>query len=272
MNFSFPNNYHWYITKDYKKVTTANLIQVVTYEDSARSKLALKKDSFIGIFDSIEELNKTMANENYVNIESLNLNSEMNFREVGLKILDLNQNINKIEFQFYKDGHQSNALYNPNFLRIENLNEIYTKTKKAFIEFTNGEISLDSKLELNEEKYLTVDLSNWNQSIKDILFTDCLQGIYYYYSIHSNKKSFDIGTYNSVIQAINGNAAIQIYKESIKWFTKEVKEKLIHNKYSFPNLKKSSNNYYDSRETFNDTYYNDQLDMDQQSPEFWDSL
>src|SRR5690606_38633879 len=135
----------------------------------------------------------------------------------------LNNGINKIEIQFVKEYYRGNLVYNPKYLATKRLNEIYSKTKKAFSDFTKG-ISIDSQIELNKEKYLTIDLTQWNQEEKDLLFTDCLQGVYYYYENHTKRKSFDIGTYNSVVKAIKNHNEINIYKESIKWFNKKTKK------------------------------------------------
>jgi hypothetical protein len=273
MNFSYPKDSYWFIPKNHKKVSESQLIQVETYEDSVGVILALKKDSFIGIFDSINELNKTMEAENYLNIESLGLIKKVGIKEVGEKIINLNKNLNKIEFYFVKDGFSYPPIFNQSFLITQRFNEAFEKTKKSFLDFTDSGIPIDPNLELNNEKYLTIDLSNWNNDERNLLYTNSFNGVYYYYNTYSKRKSFDFGTYNSIIQSINGNNTIQIYKESIKWFSNEIKQKLKQNNYEFPELRKSSNSYYsNSRETFNDTFYNDQLDMDQQGPEFWDSL
>ena len=283
MNFSKSKNHHWYITKGYENFSSIKLIQVELYEDTVNSKLALKKDSFIGVFDSIDELNLAMIENGFENVDNLNfknlkntdrkfLHNNIFINNICIHIFSINSGVNEIEIQFVKDHYRGNTVYNPKYLAVKRLNEIYSQTKKAYLDFTKG-ISIDSQIELNKDKYLTVDLTQWNQEEKDLLFTDCLQGIYYYYENHTKRKSFDIGTYNSVVKAINNHKEIKIYKESVKWFNEKTKKKLKENNYSFPELNKTSNDYYyNSRETFNDTHYNDQLDMDQQSPEFWDSL
>jgi hypothetical protein len=272
MNFKHPKDSHWFIPKNHKKVSESKLIQVETYEDFKGVILALKKDSFIGIFDSIKELNKTMEAENYLNIESLGLglDKKVYIKEVGVKIINLNKNLNKIELCFVRESFNCRTIFNQSFLNTQRFNEAFEKTKKSFLQFTDGGIPIDPNLELNNEKYLTIDLLNWNNDERNLLYTNSLNGVYYYYNTHSKRKSFDFGTYNSIIQSINGKNTIQIYKESIKWFSDEIKEKLEQNNYDFPELRQSSHSY--ARETFNDTFYNDQLDMDQQGPEFWDNL
>ena len=73
------------------------------------------------------------------------------------------------------------------------------------------------------------------------------------------------------MEAIQGKKSLLIYNESVKWFDKHSKNELSNLGYSFPDLI-TKEHYHDSDEHFNDEYYNDNLDMDQQSPEFWDSL
>jgi hypothetical protein len=273
MNFSYPTNSYWFIPKNYKKISELKLIEVETYKDSVGVILALKRNSFIGIFDSINELNQIMETENYLNIESLGLNKKIGVKEVGEKIIHLNKNLNKVEFYFVDDGYCCPPIFNQSFLINQNFIKAFKKTKKAFLEFTGGKFPIDANLKLNSEKYLTIDLLNWDNDERNLLYTNSFEGVYYYYNKYSKRKSFDFGTYNSIIQSINGQNTIQIYKESIKWFSNSIKQKLKQNNYEFPELRKPSNSYYNnSGETFNDTFYNDQLDMDQQGPEFWDSL
>lgn len=270
MNFSYPKDRYWFIPKNYKKASSIKLIQVETFEDDNHTILALKKDSFVGIFKSIDELNKKMKDDNYLTIDSLDLENKRNIKKIGEEIIDLNKNLNKLEFYFVKDKYNCSPIFNINFLLTQRFNEVYEKTKKAFFEFTNGEINIDQFIELNNEKYLLIDLTNWNEDERKLLYTNSLIGVYYYYNTHSKRKSFDLGAYSSVIQSIKGKNTVQVYKEGIKWFSDEIKQKLRLNNYSFPELKKSSN--IDYTDSFNDTFYNDQLDMDQQSPEFWDSI
>ncbi|MEQ3662420.1 MAG: hypothetical protein ABNG96_07000, partial [Flavobacterium sp.] len=59
------------------------------------------------------------------------------------------------------------------------------------------------------------------------------------------------------------------YSKKILEYRKHNGELLPKSEWPKPFTPKHDNSY-DSG--FNDTYYNDQLDMDQQSPEFWDSL
>lgn len=113
--------------------------------------------------------------------------------------------------------------------------EILELTKNDLLEFT-GMDNVDYKLASNDSRHITVDIATWEQSEKELLFSDCLKGIHYFYKIFTDNKRFNIGTYNEVIQAIKGANTIQIYRESIKWFTPEIKEKLMKNNYNFPDL------------------------------------
>ena len=97
---------------------------------------------------------------------------------------------------------------------------------------------------------------------KEVLFTDCLSGIYYYHVTHTQKTSFDFGTYRTIYNALNGNNKVEIYKESIKWFNFSIKEKLKQKNYKFPDLK-YPNNYItrhssrDIQDQVNDFYKDD---------------
>ena len=113
--------------------------------------------------------------------------------------------------------------------------EILELTKNDLLEFT-GMANVDFKLAPNDSRHITVDITTWKLTEKELLFSDYLKGIHFFYKMFSDKKTFNIGTYNEVIQATKGVNTIQIYTESIKWFTPEIKKKLKKNNYSFPDL------------------------------------
>jgi hypothetical protein len=79
----------------------------------------------------------------------------------------------------------------------------------------------------SNEKHISVDLTNWSFKEKENLFLDILNGIKFYYQQYAKTKSFPVGGYNSVVSAINGNDKIQIYINSIKWFSEQSIHKLI---------------------------------------------
>tara|TARA_B110001452_G_scaffold79511_1_gene65018 strand:+ start:3565 stop:4410 length:846 start_codon:yes stop_codon:yes gene_type:complete len=277
MNF---NNYEkrlWFCSNSYKVEKNVVLTAVEIYKDSANSLLAIKRNKFLGIYKSLEELNEIMLEDNYINIEKIVSNSEnKSIKEIGLEIIKICRSINKIELEFVSENFNSKPIYNIDNLRKQKLNNIYYKTRQVFLEFIKNcnvkeEEIMNNESDSSDDRYITVDLSNWNQKEKEVLFTDCLKGIYYYHVEHSQKKSFDFGTYRTIHKALDGYNKVEIYKESIKWFNSYIKEKLIENNYDFPDLDYQNNSNYkyssrDIQDQVNDFYKNDE-----QMGEWWNS-
>lgn len=269
MNFSFSSEYLWFIDEDYKKLQTATLIQIEIYKDSARSILAVKRDSFIGIFKSIDEIDIKMKTENRLNIKSLGFNTVKEIQAIAYEIIHFNDNLDKIDFELVNEEIDLNPAYNLRFLIRERFNEIYKKVENCYLKFAGDKSDLYALERKNE--YIKVHLHNWNDNERFLLYTDSLKVIYEQLT-EDLLESFDEFAYISINQSLNGEIFIQLNKASIKFFTSEIKKKLWENKHRFPILIQRSEENVTRRASFNNEYYNDELDMDQQSPEFWNSL
>ena len=77
------------------------------------------------------------------------------------------------------------------------------------------------------EHYVEVDLSHWNEEEKKELFLYVLRGINYATLIlYVNTYYFPIGDFNSVLKALEGDKTISINRNSIKWYSEDIKNKL----------------------------------------------
>jgi hypothetical protein len=104
-------------------------------------------------------------------------------------------------------------------------------------------------------------------------------GIHHFYFNLTNKRSLNIGGFNSVINVINGSDNINLYVNSIKWFPNEIKEKIVeqginyleienYNTAKRKRIQQSESDRYNHRnwlsdasgtndsETMNDVYWN----------------
>ena len=77
------------------------------------------------------------------------------------------------------------------------------------------------------EHYVEVDLSHWNEEEKKELFLYVLRGINYAtFILYVNTYYFPIGDFNSVLKALEGDKTISINRNSIKWYSEDIKNKL----------------------------------------------
>ena len=77
------------------------------------------------------------------------------------------------------------------------------------------------------EHYVKVDLSHWNEEEKKELFLYVLRGINYAtFILYVNTYYFPIGDFNSVLKALEGDKTISINRNSIKWYSEDIKNKL----------------------------------------------
>lgn len=288
MDFKTPKIRCWFLTEITDEDTSAELFQVEIFEDYKRSKLVIKKDEFVGVFESVVELNQHMSIHNLRNIETIDykclnkierryLHSNKTVQNVCRWILSTHPNIDLIRIHFVKENLHTlpKVVKSIKFIIIDSFNEVFQKTKNAYLEFIKLYDNLP-QIPYSESKYTEVKIDNWSELDRLQLFTSALNGILYFYEIHTNRKSFDLLSYNSTMEAVQGKKSLLIYDESVKWFDKHSKNELNKLGYNFPGLI-TREYYYEDDECFNnkqsnDEYYNDNLDMDQQSPEFWDSL
>lgn len=76
---------------------------------------------------------------------------------------------------------------------------------------------------LPENSYL-IDLSQWNRIQKEQLFLSALKGLASFALVLNNKSFFPFFSFNSIINAINGQDSIYIDIHSIKWLPEEIKQ------------------------------------------------
>ncbi len=76
-------------------------------------------------------------------------------------------------------------------------------------------------LEKNHKDYLTIDLSFFSEIQIRMILTDTLAGIYFFHFEFTNRKVFQLGAFNEVINSLKGSKEIQIYRKAFPWFRKE---------------------------------------------------
>lgn len=270
MKFSYPSDVQFFITSNFKQNISATIVDIHIYKDSWNSILCLKKDEFIGVFDSIEELNIKMGGMGFSNFDSFPEFKNPNLYLFAKDLVKKIETLKEVNFEMVNRHPLLTKICDEDYKREKDIEESIKRCEKDFFEFLLD--SGNSKSKLSEDRYLKIDLSHWKHKEKRLLFLNILRGVYYYYSSHTKKRDFDSKTYKSLKKAMDGENLVEIYEESIKWFADNIKEKLKSENYQFPDKERFAQYLYEPRESFNDTYYNDQLDMDQQDPEFWDSL
>lgn len=135
------------------------------------------------------------------------------------------------------------------------------------------------KITKDNENYALVNLETWDVKSKEILLKSAMVGIHHFYFNLTNKRSLNIGGFNSVINVINGSDKMNVYVNSIKWFPNEIKEKIIeqginyleiesYNTAKRKRIQQSESDRYNHRnwlpdasgtndpETMNDVYWN----------------
>lgn len=117
------------------------------------------------------------------------------------------------------------------------INPIEKYLKEAF---GDNYIELKNTVSLVKNPDFTIiDLKTWSQIEKELLLLSSLKGIDYYiknYIIDKNVKySFPIRSYNSILNAINGNEEVEIYTKRIAHFNSEMEDLLIKKGYSHIN-------------------------------------
>lgn len=129
---------------------------------------------------------------------------------------------------------------------------------------------------INDEKYVLIDLKKWSSKEKELLLKSAMIGINHFYFNLTQKRSLNIGGFNSIIEVFNGKEEVHIYVNSIKWFPDDLKTKIRNQGIDYNEtinyLKRKSSRQnrdeYDSRnwlsdasgtndpETMNDVYWN----------------
>jgi hypothetical protein len=283
MDFKSPKIRHWFLTEISDENTSADLYEVEIFEDCKRSKLAIRKDEIIGVFTSEVELNQEMSLHNLKNIQTIDfenfqtierryLHSHRKVQNVCTWVFGMYPNIDIIRIHFVKETFdiRPKVIQSSKFIIIESFNDIYKKAKDAYFEFSKL-FNPIPQIPYDEHKYTQIQFDSLIELDRLKFFTSCLKGILYFYETYTNKTSFDVFSYNSTIESIDGKNSMYIYNEGVKWFDDHSKKFLNNSGYEFPDLiPKEYSNEKDYH--FNDEYYNDNLDMNQQSPEFWDSL
>ena len=178
--------------------------------------------------------------------------------------------LNPLNFASYLDEFVKKEINNSSLL------ELIEMFNNEFKNFAAENYSNFRKINFEKEtaNNLKIDISNWSATEKDQLFTATLKGLNIYYFVLTNEKSFPVSNFNSVMNAINGENFIFVNTKSIKWFPKEIKNKLKIQKLNFPDFppKNAKNslgmtNYNDSNwlmdaagtddpEIMNDVYWN----------------
>lgn len=265
MNFKKPTDKYYFITSNYNEESSAIIVEVFLFKDDLNIQVAIKNKLDIGIFDSIEDLDTTMKNFNLLNLNTFSFYNNQNIKVFAQEIIRRNKNLKTITFDFIKHDFKVSQSCISKYWREKEFVEIKIKTQKAYLKFINH--CNKKEFKRDDLNYLLVVLSGFNYHEKKLLIIESLRGVYDDY-INQNDK-FDFKSYYSIIKAVNGNDYI------------EISEKIIDN-YSYKAgllIKKKDTEIKitpiittPEREEFDDTYYSDQFDIDQQSPEFWDSL
>jgi hypothetical protein len=89
--------------------------------------------------------------------------------------------------------------------------------------------------------YVFLDLKNWNSEEKELLLKSAMVGMNHFYFNLSQKRSLNVGGFNSLLEVINGKESIYLYINSIKWFPKEIKTKILNQGINFPEIEKYNN-------------------------------
>lgn len=123
--------------------------------------------------------------------------------------------------------------------------EMFNKVLKPFSSTTKN-----INLEETNKLYTKIDISNWNAADKEVLLTNILKALNIYYYVLSDMKSVPIGSFNSVIKAISGEEFIYANKKSIKWFSKNIKDKINKQGIDFEDFRQENkySNYSNSYE------------------------
>lgn len=104
---------------------------------------------------------------------------------------------------------------------LEELNEdLKLKYGEQFNEF--------SKFTLNSDtvNYFKLDMTEWSEREKDILFKEILIGLYFFFHFFADRKAFNIGGFNSVKDAINGNNSILLYVNGVNRIHPKIRLKI----------------------------------------------
>ena len=192
MDFKSPKIRYWFLTQITDKDTSAELFQVEIFEDYKRSKLAIKKDEFVGVFESVVELNQHMSIHNLRNIETIDykclnrierryLHSNKTVQNVCMWILSTYTNIDIIRIHFVNENSQTlpKVVQSTKFIIIESFNVVFQKTKNAYLEFIELFDNLP-QIPYNDRKYTEVKIDNWSELDRLQLFTSALNGILYF--------------------------------------------------------------------------------------------
>lgn len=113
-------------------------------------------------------------------------------------------------------------------------------------------------------------LTEYTEFIDDLLLTK------YIYSNSEQYETWDDGDLGVLYLKWNNDKRQFVTKNFVN-ATALTREKKIREKIEYKNYDETDYGNYDSGildrdDSFNSEFYNDQLDMDQQSPEFWDNL
>lgn len=104
---------------------------------------------------------------------------------------------------------------------LEELNEdLKLKYGDQFNEF--------SKFTLNSDtvNYFKLDLTDWSEREKEILFREILIGLYFFFHFFADRKAFNFGGFNSVKDAINGNNSILLYVNGVNRINPKIRLKI----------------------------------------------
>lgn len=82
---------------------------------------------------------------------------------------------------------------------------------------------------LNNTKYLKIDLTDWKLEDKELLFLNVLKGInIWFLNLPKDNQSIPIGGFKSVIDSILGNDILYIYPKFHKGFNPDIKKKVVN--------------------------------------------
>lgn len=265
MNFKIPTDKYYFITSNYKEESSAIIVEVFLFKDDLNIKVAITNKLDIGIFDSINDLDKIMKNSDLLNLSTFSYGNNQNIMEFAQEVIRRNENLKTITFDFIKNDFKVSQSCISKYWREKEFVEIKIKTKKAYLTFINKYNKKES--ERNDLNYILVVLSQFNYQEKKLLIIESLRGVYEDYL--NQKDKFDFKSYYSINKAVNGKDYMEISDKIIDNYS--YKASLLIND-------KETENENTPRittpeiEEFDDTYYSDQSDIDQQGPEFWDSL
>ena len=79
-----------------------------------------------------------------------------------------------------------------NIMENRTLFELLDELNKIYIEIAGSEVHNYRKesIDIDDKRYLKIKLENWSSKEKELLITETLNGIHYYYFQYAKQKSF----------------------------------------------------------------------------------